>query len=240
MSAGRRSAAASALGAFPDAMVLAALERRAAVEKNRIVLATLKAHIRVLKGDAASTLRRISDKDAWASVEDSPLWAQEDCPPEALVQIFDNRAGVSTWRVDTEEEITRVIAAQAFVRSTINDFAYCLIDEAVLRRENIKIRNSPMKTIDREMGSRHVDIIELSGKQLVRLAQIINFEFEPKVKTRSEILAAAATYFSNGTFDRTFLFVGGSRGRSEQEIANAKNLLVNLWKKVEIDLRQPD
>jgi len=184
-------------------------------------------------------LRRISDKDAWASVEDSPLWGQEDCPPEALVQIFDNRAGVSTWRVETEEEITRVIAAQAFVRSTISDFAYCLIDETVLRRENIKTRNSPVKTIDREMGGRHVDIIELSGKQLVRLAEIINFEFEPKVKTRSEILAAAATFFSSGVFDRNFLFVGGNRGRGEQEITNAKNLLVNLWKKVEIDLPKP-
>lgn len=184
-------------------------------------------------------LRKISDKDAWASVEASPLWGQGDCPPEALVQIFDNRAGVSTWRVSTEEEITRVITAQAFVRSTINDFAYCLIDEKILHRENIKTRNSPVKTIDREMGSRHVDIIELSGKQLVRLAQIINFEFEPKVKTRSEILTAAATFFNNGMFDRSFLFTGGSKGRGEQEIANAKNLLVNLWKKVEVDLPRP-
>jgi hypothetical protein len=50
-SAGRRSAATSALSAFPDAMVLEALERRAAIETNRIVLATLKAHIRVLRGD---------------------------------------------------------------------------------------------------------------------------------------------------------------------------------------------
>lgn len=58
-SAGRRSAAASALGAFPDAVVLAALERRAALENNRIVLATLKAHIRVLKGDAPSTPQNI-------------------------------------------------------------------------------------------------------------------------------------------------------------------------------------
>ena len=59
ISAGQRSAAASALGAFPDAVVLAALERRAAVENNRIVLATLKAHIQVLKGDAASTPKNI-------------------------------------------------------------------------------------------------------------------------------------------------------------------------------------
>jgi hypothetical protein len=53
-SAGRRSAAASALGSFPDGVVLAALERRAAIEKNRMVLATLNAHIRTLRRDALS------------------------------------------------------------------------------------------------------------------------------------------------------------------------------------------
>ena len=48
-SPGRRAAAASALGAIPDAAVLTALERRAAVEQNRMVKATLNAHIRTLK-----------------------------------------------------------------------------------------------------------------------------------------------------------------------------------------------
>jgi hypothetical protein len=56
-SAGRRSAAASALGSFPDRVVLAALERRAAIEKNRMVLATLSAHIRTLRRDAVSSAK---------------------------------------------------------------------------------------------------------------------------------------------------------------------------------------
>jgi hypothetical protein len=56
-SAGRRSAAASALGSFPDGVVLTALERRAATEKNRMVLATLNAHIRTLRRDALSTAK---------------------------------------------------------------------------------------------------------------------------------------------------------------------------------------
>jgi hypothetical protein len=56
-SAGCRSAAASALGSFPDGVVLAALERRAAIEKNRMVLATLNAHIRTLRRDALSTAK---------------------------------------------------------------------------------------------------------------------------------------------------------------------------------------
>lgn len=58
-SAGRRSAAASALGSFPDRVVLTALERQAAIEKNRMVLATLNAHIRTLKRDAALSAAKI-------------------------------------------------------------------------------------------------------------------------------------------------------------------------------------
>jgi hypothetical protein len=53
-SGGRRSAAASALGAFPSAATLTALQKRATVEKNRIVLATLNAHIRVLTANGIS------------------------------------------------------------------------------------------------------------------------------------------------------------------------------------------
>ena len=33
-------------------------------------------------------LRKFSNKDAWAEVENSPLWEQGDCPPEALVQFL--------------------------------------------------------------------------------------------------------------------------------------------------------
>jgi len=58
-SAGRRSAAASALGAFPNSATLTALERRAAVETNRIVVAKLHAHIRVFKANGLSSAKII-------------------------------------------------------------------------------------------------------------------------------------------------------------------------------------
>jgi hypothetical protein len=68
-----------------------------------------------------------------------------DCPAEALVQVFDNRAGVSTWRVRTKEDVERVIAAQALMRDTIGDFAYCLMAEEVLLQDGIKLKNTPQK-----------------------------------------------------------------------------------------------
>ena len=184
----------------------------------------------------AYLLRKFSDKNAWAEIEDSPLWEQGDCPAQAFVQVFDNRAGVSTWRVSTEEQIERVIAAQAFMRSAIGDFAYCLIDEDVLRKDGLNLKNTPAKTIDKEVNSLHVDIVGLTGHQLIRLARRINEEFDPLIMTRFEILEAAVKFFRQNKFDRNFLFTGGNKGRSEEEIAVSKNLLVNLWKKAEIDL----
>ena len=183
-------------------------------------------------------LRKFSDKNAWADVEDSPLWEQGDCPPEALVQVFDNRVGVSAWRVSTDEAIERVIAAQAFMRSTIGDFAYCLIDEDILRRDEFTLRNTLAKTPDKEVNNLHVDIVGLTAQQLIRLARRINTDFSPRVMTRSEILGAAAKFFQQNKFDRNFLCSGGNKGRSEEEITISKNLLVNLWKKAEIDLPQ--
>jgi hypothetical protein len=54
ISAGRRSAAASSLGAFPSYSMLMVFEARLAIEKNKIVRATLEAHIRVFKANGLS------------------------------------------------------------------------------------------------------------------------------------------------------------------------------------------
>jgi len=56
-SAGRRSAAASALGTFPNALVLSVMERRKKTEKNRMVLATLDAHIRNIRSNGTSSTK---------------------------------------------------------------------------------------------------------------------------------------------------------------------------------------
>jgi hypothetical protein len=184
----------------------------------------------------ACLLRKLPDKDAWAEVMDSALWGRGDCPPAALVQVFDNRSGVSTWRVTTKDEIERVIVSQAFMRSSINDFAYCLIDERKIAAEGIRTKDTPQRTIDKEIGDKHVDLIDLTGQQLIRLAQLINSEFNPMVMARKEILQAATRFLGDGKFDREFLFKKGKQGRTDAEIENSKDLLVNLWKKGEISL----
>jgi hypothetical protein len=186
----------------------------------------------------AYLLRKLPDKNAWAEVADSPLWEQEDCPPEVLWQVFDNRRSVSTWRVTIPEEVERVIAAQVFLgRSIPTDFAYFLIDEEELRQAGITLKNSKAKTFDPDVNELHVDIVELSGKNLIRFAHLLNTKFDPIVSTRTDILEMAAKCFRVQKFDRNFLFSSkGNKGRSEEEIAASKTLLVNLWKQGLIDI----
>jgi hypothetical protein len=186
----------------------------------------------------AYLLRKLPDKNAWAEVADSPLWEHGDCPSEALWQVFDNRRSVSTWRVNTRDEEERVIVAQAFLgRSIPSDFFYFLINEQELRQAGIAMKNSTAKTFDKNVDGCHVDIIELSGKQLIQFAHLLNTKFEPKVVTRTEILEIAARHFRTKNFDREFLFTSkGNRGRSEEEIALSRTLLVNLWKQAAIDI----
>jgi hypothetical protein len=200
----------------------------------------------------AYLLRKLRNKDAWAAAEDSPLWATEGCPPDVLVEVFDKN-GVSMWRVNTAEEVRRVIAAQALLGKSIPaDFAYFLVEEEDLHQAKLTLKNSTAKTPDIFVNNLHVDVIQLSGQKLICFARLLKTKLNQSqsggddlapgvwVMTRTEILEMAAKCFGEGKFDRSFLFSpSGKRGRSEDEIAASKTLLVDLWKKALIDIVSP-
>jgi hypothetical protein len=76
------------------------------------------------------------------------------------------------------------------MRSTVGDIAYCLIDESLLAGEGIATRDIPVRTVDREFASKHVDIVNVTGKQLVKLTRIV-FSSTPYVMARQEVLEAS-------------------------------------------------
>ena len=183
----------------------------------------------------AHHLRRLSDIAAWSEFEPSPLWAEGDCPWQILPQVFDNRGGVSTWLVRSPDEIERAVAAQALMFTTIpKQFGYCLIDEALLEKEGIKAVNKPTFAVDQEIGKCHHELIELGGKRLIRLAAIIRADCKILAFSRDEVFSLARKYFDIGRFSRDALFSKGKR--DETQIANSKNLLVDLWKRGELTL----
>jgi hypothetical protein len=191
----------------------------------------------------AYLLRRLPNKNASAVVPEPSRWEHDDCPFEAIEQVF-NKDGISTWRViDPQEdsvEIQRLVAAQAFMRSTVGDIAYCLLDESLLAGEGIATRDIPVRTVDREFASKHVDIVNVTGKQLVKLTRIV-FSSTPYVMARQEVLKAAKKFFAQGTFDRSLLVDRQSKKDKRREddeeraLATARDLLANLWKRRDID-----
>lgn len=191
----------------------------------------------------AYLLRRLPNKNASAAVPEPSLWAHDDCPFGAIEQVF-NKDGISTWRVvdnrENSEEIQRLVVAQAFMRSSVGDIAYCLIDESLLAAEGIATRDVPVRTVDKEFASKHVDIVNVTGQQLIRLTRMV-FSSTLYVMARQEVLEAARKFFEQGAFDRTLLFNRHAKKNKHKEddeeraIATAKDLLVNLWKRREID-----
>ena len=53
----------------------------------------------------AYLLRKLSNIDAWAESPIPLCGNLGDCPSEILQQVYDNSAGISTWRVETKPEV---------------------------------------------------------------------------------------------------------------------------------------
>jgi hypothetical protein len=171
-------------------------------------------------------LRKVS-RDAWAEAATSPLWAQNDCPPEMLSEVFDKR-GLSMWQVEDDSEIPRLIAAQVMMQSSISDeFSYVLVERKLLEDANIKIIKSPAKTLDKVVNELHVDVIEVSGLALIKLAKLIFENGEVRVMRKPEIINEIKARIGNNSFDKGALF---SAKRKPAEIEASKTLIVDSWK----------
>jgi hypothetical protein len=82
--------------------------------------------------------------------------------------------------------------------------------------------------------------VNVTGQQLIKLTRMI-FSSPPYVMARQEVLEAAKKFFEQGKFERNLLVdrqsKKGKRREDDEEraIATARDLLVHLWKRREID-----
>ena len=169
-------------------------------------------------------LRRLKNKEAWADLLDSPLWDNGDCPPALLSHIFDNRDGVSVFRIGPEVDILTVAVAVEFQRTKIGDFAYTLIPESILKHFDIKQKTTSGETFDKEVNKLHVDLYNITGKALIGLAKSLRDSAEFHVIARRDIVKAAAERFNDGRMNR-----------SELAKKNA-NAIADLWRTGDIHL----
>jgi hypothetical protein len=145
-------------------------------------------------------LRRFPDASLWAKHENSELWPQGDCPSDILVTLEGD--GLSVWKVNSDAEIERVVAATALERTRLEDYSFALIEERSVLDLGIKLRQKPAKTVDDQMNTQHYELHELTGKRLIEFAKLAIVTGEPITKSRGEILETARAMFKGGMFNR--------------------------------------
>jgi len=179
-------------------------------------------------------LRKLTNRDAWAEAAESKLWESDDCPPEILSQVFDKR-GVSMWRVAGDDEVNRFSAAQALMQSSIGvEFNICLIEESSIVDAGIKLTKSPAKTLDKHANDCHVDVLGLTGKNLIKLAKIMVSHGAIRTLKKLDLLQEAKLRIADGSFDRSVLVTKGNR--NEVEFQQTRELVFKLWKDGDINL----
>ena len=177
-------------------------------------------------------LRRISNKELWSELADSPYWEKSDCPPQLLEQVFDSR-GISTYLVDSDDDIKRVVAAVSLGWGTFKDFAFVLLNENDVKQLKLTIEKSQSDLFDKEINNRHRDLKNASGLSLIRLVKLIQEKGEFRVVARSEIIELINGYLANDTFQRNAIFP------DKKDIERNGKILGDLWRKGYLNLQQP-
>jgi len=118
-------------------------------------------------------LRRLANAEKWAELADSSLLKSGDCPPDLLIQVYDNRDGVSVFEVDGEENILRAVSFHAFSSKKIGDYVFALIDREEIEKNGMNIVSTKGDTSDDLTNNYHRIITNISGKSLIKLVNIV-------------------------------------------------------------------
>lgn len=150
-------------------------------------------------------LRVIQNPEEWSQLSESPLWGQDDCPPELLKQMIDSR-GISVYEVSTPEEINRVTTAITISWGTFRPCSFALIPKDSLKKLKIKTSTTTGNTFDKQTNSLHRDVVEISGKQLIQFVKIVKDEADIKTITKEDIVKNLKNGIANGIFERNQIF----------------------------------
>jgi hypothetical protein len=111
--------------------------------------------------------KRLWDKPAWLPAGEVPAEAVQD------FQVDQNE--LSVWYVEPDQSnLDRVLTALAANRDFADKIDYAIFEEAVVGNCGITIRQTPGQLPDEHANREwHRDLIELSGRKLVSLAESI-------------------------------------------------------------------
>ena len=122
-----------------------------------------------------SFLRKIR-KTRWYKNPDFNLWLGEnEIPADPLADLNTKDNNLSVWKVEDDKyNLDDIIIALATNGDYISDFSYALFDSNILSDINIEYVQSLGESKYHDANKYwHFDLVKLSGKKLIRLAEEI-------------------------------------------------------------------
>ncbi len=111
-------------------------------------------------------------KSRWSA----PSWLSgftSDRQSDALVDFSTKINVLSVYLVDSDDEIQQVVAGLAAGRCNLTNFDYAVLEADALDRMNLRVVQTPGKTLHQEANNLHRDIVDLTAANILDLVQSI-------------------------------------------------------------------
>lgn len=116
-------------------------------------------------------LRKVR-KNRWYKSEAESALGQGDVPADALGDLQTQGNVLSIWRIDDQKSnLDRIACAIAVGAKSSSNLDYAILDFKYFNKLKLKYEASKGGTLDSIINDCHIDVQELTGKKLIRLAR---------------------------------------------------------------------
>lgn len=139
----------------------------------------------------AAIFRKLVNKRHW----DETTWLKSgEVQADAVSSLRTTQNHLSVFLLDDpDDQLARVVAAQALTRDSLAHFDLVLVPEEVLGQCNIELRQTTGKTPDYTVNAWHRDLVILTSAKLVRLAVALRRHGDKQRYQDKQVETAIAT-----------------------------------------------
>ena len=125
-------------------------------------------------------LLRLVTRNLWLKEPIRPWLEKGEIPADTLTNLRTKDNGLSVFVVMADRSnLEQIITAQVASRTKVDKYECLLFDQQILSTASIDTEQTPGKTIDSVVNSWHLDLVGISGSQLLTLVtQILRSNYE--------------------------------------------------------------
>ena len=127
---------------------------------------------------------RLVRQRRWATFPDIEWIAPEETQADALLDLQTRNNRLSVFRVDSDNDIQRVVVALAASRDHVANIDYAVFDDDELIAQGIGITQTVGETPDKTANMLHHDIHNLTVRQIELLARTIALADHTRIHRR--------------------------------------------------------